>query len=121
MGMTTSSLVSFSCGRTNPCIRASLLLKIEGVTGLGNLARVREPLTGSILALLVLLQFGCGGASGGAPPRGSGGTSPAPAASSAAGARAGLAQVATLSSPTAMAIRNGDSSLYFIEQGGPGR
>jgi glucose/arabinose dehydrogenase len=93
-------------------------LKIEGVTGLGNLARVREPLTGSILALLVLLQFGCGGASGGAPPRGSGGTSPAPAASAAAGARIGLAHVATLSSPTAMAIRNGDSSLYFIEQGG---
>jgi glucose/arabinose dehydrogenase len=73
-------------------------------------------------ALLVILLLGCGQSSS----AGRVASSSAPRSTSSAappadlgGAHVGLTQVATLESPTGMAVRGGDPALYLLEQ--PGR
>src|SRR2546421_6213887 len=68
---------------------------------------------------MVLLQLACGQAAGaGTPPGRAVTTSPSGAVTEVAGAHVKLSEVATASSPTGMAVRNGDSAIYIIEQGG---
>jgi glucose/arabinose dehydrogenase len=80
---------------------------------------VRRLVAGSITGVMVLLQLACGQAGGaGTPPGRAVTANPSPASTDLAGAHLRLSEVATASSPTGMAVRNGDSAIYFIEQGG---
>src|SRR3984893_16523042 len=71
---------------------------------------------------MVLLQRACGQAAGaGTPPGRAVTASSSGAVTEVAGAHVKLSEGATASSPNGMAVRNGVSAIYFIEQGGRAR